>query len=154
MLKVIFFFSYCNFLNSKQILITLDVLKSLGIPLSDSVMTKLVAGRLQFTLSRQVRWSPRKYLQRNFGKNIFGIKNFCSIAQTIFPQSTSVYLVPQKKLDQKYHSSLEINSLKGNADDQKLNKTRLKNQTYQGFPLIIQYFVKISNFSIFSGNPQ
>ena len=68
----------------------------------------------------------RLNLRRNFLIDNFGIKNLRNIAQTIF--SIEYYCIPcsTKKLDKKKLSTLEINSLKHNADDQKSYKTLQK----------------------------
>ena len=62
-------------------------------------------------------------------------------------------LEAQKKLDQKDHSTLEINSPKVGGIGKKWRKTLQKMSTSIGFPLKLRKLVNFTNFLSFNGNP-
>ena len=84
----------------------------------------------------------------------FGILNLCNITQTIFFYWVLVEILKHKKnLDQKNHSSLEINSSKVGGSNKKWCKTLPKYTTSIGFPLKSEKMMNFTNFLIFNGNP-
>ena len=75
------------------------------------------------------------------------------VPKQFFPQSTSTDLEAQKILDQKYHSTLENNSLKGGDIGQKMSKSHKNIHVSLGFPLKIKIVLKIQELLDFQWQP-
>ena len=87
-------------------------------------------------------------MERCFGK-IRNEKKVCSTTAALralrrlrqfFPKTTSIDLEAQKKLDQKNHSTLEINSPKGGDIAPKMGKTLAKKIEISKFQIFIDFF--------------
>ena len=92
-----------------------------------------------------------RYAKTNY---CFSELQICATSPTqFFPLTIGRDIEAQKKLDQKNHSSLEINSSTVGDIGKKWSKTLPKYSTSIGFSLKIKKLVKFIDFLIFNGYP-
>ena len=99
------------------------------------------------------RWKQISEVSGKFNVLFFGIKNIRNIAQTFFLLTIGQDIEAQKNLDQKNHSSLEINSSTVGDIGKKWSKTLSKYSISIGFPLKIKKSMNFTNFLVFNENP-